>query len=96
MEYEKPIPSGASMNSSDALRLHLVGFKLIFPVVVNPSVRNGPSSLNAPIVAAHGGPALFQPHGKVRARPGPSGGALGMTAPYKQHGGNDATRSLRV
>ena len=41
-------------------------------------------------------PALFQPHGKVRARPDLSGGALGMTAPYKQHGGNDATRSLRV
>ena len=60
MEYEKPIPSGASMKSSDALRLHLVGFKLIFPVVVNPSVRNGPSSLNAPIVAAHGGPPLNQ------------------------------------
>ena len=42
------------------------------------------------------GPALFQPHGKVRARPGPSGGALGMAAPYKRHGGNDATRSMRV
>ena len=39
---------------------------------------------------------VIQPHGKVRARPGPSSGALGMTAPYKRHGGNDATRSLRV
>ena len=41
-------------------------------------------------------PALFQPHGKVRARPGPSGEALSMAAPCKRHVGNDATRSLRV
>ena len=41
-------------------------------------------------------PALFQPHGKVRARPGPSGEALCMAAPCKRHGVNDATRSLRV
>ena len=43
-----------------------------------------------------GVPALFQSHGKVRARPGPSGEAICMAAPYKRHGGNDATRSLRV
>ena len=41
-------------------------------------------------------PALFQPHGKVRARPGPSGEALCMGAPCKRHVVNDATRSLRV
>ena len=41
-------------------------------------------------------PALFQPQGKVRARPGPSGEALCMAAPCKRHGVNDATRSLRV
>ena len=40
--------------------------------------------------------ALFQPRGKVRARPGPSGEALCMAAPCKRHGGNDATRSLCV
>ena len=40
--------------------------------------------------------ALFQPHGKVRARPGPSGEALCMAAPCKRHVVNDATRSLRV
>ena len=49
-----------------------------------PSIRLGP------------GPALFQPHGKVRARPGPSGEALCLAAPCKQHVVNDATRSLRV
>ena len=41
-------------------------------------------------------PALFQPHGKVRARPGPSGEALCMAAPCKRHVFNDATRSLRA
>ena len=41
-------------------------------------------------------PALFQPHGKVRARPGPSGEALCVAAPCKRHGVDDATRSLRV
>ena len=38
-------------------------------------------------------PAVFQPHGKVRARPGPSGEALCMAAPRKRHVVNDATRS---
>ena len=42
------------------------------------------------------GPALFQPHGKVRARPGPSGEALCMAAPCKRHVVKDATRSMRV
>ena len=41
-------------------------------------------------------PALFQPHSKVRARPGPSGEALCMAASCKRHAVNDATRSLRV
>ena len=40
--------------------------------------------------------ALFQPQGKVRPRPGPSGGGLSVAAPYKLHGGNSTTRSLRA
>ena len=40
--------------------------------------------------------AVFQSHGKVRARPGPSGEALCMAPACKRHGVNDATRSLRV
>ena len=35
----------------------------------------------------HSRPALFQPQGKVRTRPGPSGGGLSVAAPYKMHGG---------
>ena len=41
-------------------------------------------------------PALFQPQGKVRPRPGPSGGGLSVAAPYKVHGGNSTTRSLHA
>ena len=41
-------------------------------------------------------PALFQPQGKVRPRPGPSGGGLSVAAPYKLHGGNSTTRSLHA
>ena len=41
-------------------------------------------------------PTLFQPRGKVRRTPGPSGGALRAASPYKRHGGNAATRSLRA
>ena len=41
-------------------------------------------------------PALFQPQCKVKAQPGPNGVALRTAAPYKHHGGNYATRSLRV
>ena len=41
-------------------------------------------------------PALFQPQGKVRPRPGPSGWGLSVAAPYKLHGGNSATRSLHA
>ena len=39
-------------------------------------------------------PALFQPHGKVRARPGPSGGATWFWPCHTSGtGGDDATRS---
>ena len=41
-------------------------------------------------------PALFHPQGNVKRTPSPSGGALRMAAPYKRHGGNGATRSLRA
>ena len=53
-------------------------------------------SASEPPSLAEPEPALFQPHGKVRARPGPSGEALCMAAPCKRHVVNDATRSLRV
>ena len=39
-------------------------------------------------------PALFQPQGNVKPRPGPSGGGLSVAAPYKLHGGNSTIRSL--
>ena len=47
-------------------------------------------------VASHLPAALFQPQGKVRPRPGPSGGGLSVAAPYKLHGGNSTTRSLHA
>ena len=55
----------------------------------------GASDSNQSIPSPHR-TAIFQPHGKVRARPGPSGEALCMAAPCKWHVVNDATRSLRV
>ena len=51
---------------------------------------------NLPFTGSSGTSALFQPQGNVTRTPSPSGGALRMAAPYKRHGGNGATRSLRA
>ena len=59
-------------------------------------LRGAQEALQRVLVRLQLAPALFQPHGKVRARPGPSGEALCMAAPCKRHVVNDATQSLRV